>query len=210
MTIDRDEQRLKNAFSQITVDTQSLERKVRENMNIRKIVKPTRLKRAGFIVAASIAIMLLISGTVYAANRGIFERFMERQNPIFGEVVTPVEMYTVDQGIRVDVIAAQTFGYNAIIYLSVRDITGQNRVTQHANIIPWIDIPRDENRFVGVGTFGAFEPLYFDAETNTAYFQIEVNDVTVIPNVFDLLIHEVRLESRSTEVDFPVALSSLT
>ncbi|MCL2406105.1 MAG: hypothetical protein FWC92_11260, partial [Defluviitaleaceae bacterium] len=41
-------------------------------------------------------------------------------------------------------------------------------------------------------------------------FQIEVNDVTVIPNVFDLLIHEVRLESRSTEVDFPVALSSLT
>jgi len=210
MMRDRDEQRIRNAFSQIQVDTQSLERKVIENMNIRKVIKPTRMKRAGFIIAASVAIMLLISGTVYAANMGIFERFMERQDPVFGEVVTPVEMYTVDQGIRIDVIAAQTFGYNAIIYLSVRDITGQNRVTEYANIVPWLDIPRNNERFFGVGTFGSFEPLYFDAETNTAYFQIEVNDVTTIPNVFDLLIHEVRLETRRTDIDFPMALSSIT
>jgi len=211
MMIDRDEQKIRNAFSQIKVDTMSLERKVRENMNTRNLIKPTPLKRTGFVAAASVAILLFLSVSVYAAaTLGVFDRFMMQHDPTFGDVVTPVEIYTVDQGIRIDVIAAQTFGSNAIMYLSVRDISGQNRVTEYANIIPWIDIPRDDERFFGIGTFGGFEPLYFDSETNTAYFQIEVNDVTAIPNVFNLVINEVRLETRRTEADFPVALSSMT
>jgi len=211
MMIDRDEQRIRNAFSQIPVDTESLERKVRENMNTRKMIKPTPLKRAGFIMAASIAIMILISGTVYAAaTMGVFERFMAGQDPAFAEIVTPVETYTIEQGVRVDIIAAQTFGYNAIVYLSVQDISGQNRITEYVNIIPMLDIPRNSERLMGVSVIGGHEPLYFDKETNTAYFQLEFQDHVLIPNIVDIIINNIRFETRHTEVEFPVALSSIT
>jgi len=211
MLIDRDEQKIRNAFSQISVDTESLERKVRENMNTRKLIKPTPLKRTGFAAAASIAILLFLSVSVYAAAAlGVFDRFMTQHDPAFGEVVAPVEVYMVDQGVRVDVIAAQTFGSNAIMYLSVRDISGQNRITEYVNILPFMDIPRDDERPFGVGVFGGHEPIYFDRATNTAYFQIEFQDVTDIPNTFDVIINDVRFDTRRMELEFPVSLSSIS
>ena len=211
MRNNRDEQLFRDAFSQIQVNTNSLERKVRENMNIRKVINPVPLKRTGFAMAASIAIMLLISGTVYAAvTLGVFERFIIEQDPAFGEVVTPIEISAIDQGIRIDVIAAQSFGYNAIMYLSVRDISGQNRITEHANLIPTLNIPRDDERFMGAAIMGGHEPLYFNKETNTAYFQIEFQETASIPNSIDIIINEIRFDMRRTEADFPVALSSIT
>jgi len=211
MMIDRDEQKIRKAFSQIQVDTESLERKVRENMNTKKIIKPTPLKRTGFAAAASIEILIFLSVSVYAAaTLGVFDRFMEEHDPAFGEVVTPVEMYTVEDGIRIDIIAAQTFGNNALMYLSVQDVSGQNRVTEYANIAPFMNLPRDEERLMGIGIFGGMAPFYFDAATNTAYFQLEFQDVVDIPNVFELIISDVRFETRRTEMDFPVALSALS
>jgi len=211
MMIDRDEQKICNAFSQIQVDINSLERKVRENMNTRKIVSPKPLRRTGFVAAATVAILIFLSVSVYAAAAlGVFDRFMEEHDPVFGEVVEPVEVYEDDQGIRIDVIAAQAFGANAIMYVSVRDVTGQNRITEYTNIFPMLDIPRDEERVFSVGTMGGHEPLYFDAETNTAYFQVEFQDVVDIPNTFDIVISDVRFESRRVEIDFPVALTSLS
>jgi len=209
MLIDREEQQIRNAFSQIQVDTINLERKVLENMNTHNIIKQT--KRTGFFAAASIAVFLFLSATVYAAaTLGVFDRFITQHDPAFGEVVNPVEIYSVDQGIRIDVIAAQTFGNNAIMYLSVRDISGQNRITEYANLSWFIDIPRSEDRSIGVSSFSGFEPLYFNSETNTAYFQLEVQDAATIPNIFDLIINEVRFETRRTEMDFPIALSDIS
>jgi len=210
MKLDHDELRLYNAFAQIQTNTESLERKVRANMNIRKVIKPTPRKRVGLLAVALIAVMML-AGTVYAAvNMGVFERFMAEHNPDFGQVVSPVEMYTIDQGIRVDIIAAQQFGNNAIMYVSVRDISGQNRVTPYASITPVLRTTFSEDR-LGFGSInGSMEALYFNQETNTAYFQIEFHQDTPFTDVMELIIHNIELESRRTEAPFPVALSDMT
>jgi len=53
------------------------------------------------------------------------------------------------------------------------------------------------------------ETMYFDEETKTAYFEIQIHNGAPIADVMDLIIKEVVFESHSLELDFPVALSDL-
>ena len=209
--LDRDELRILNAFSEITVDTKNLERKIENHMRY-NTRKPAPRPRLGLILAAALLIVAMLGGTVYAASVGAFDRFIERHEEYapFVPVVDPVETYVVDQGIRVEVIAAQTFGYNAIMYLSVSDVSGQNRITPYASIIPSLDMSRDDDRLSVAMVMGGQEALYFDSETNTAYFQIELQEDFLIPDIMDIIIFSISLDSRSTNLDFPIALSSLT
>jgi len=208
MKIDRDEQLIRSAFSQIEVNTENIERKVKENMNNR-IIKPIQRKRIS-VFAAVVAIMLLTGSIAAAATLGVFDRFITERDPVFGSVVTPIEKYVVDQGIRVDIIAAQSFGNSAIIYMSVQDVSGQNRVTENVQILPHLMVDRDDTRFGWSSLMGGMEVMYFDKSTDTAYFQIKIQDFALIPNVMELVINEITFENRSKEIDFPIALSDMT
>jgi len=219
MLLDRDEKLIHNAFSKIEVDTNNLKRKVEDEMEfLSDIVKPTPRKRAGFFVAASFVLFILIGGTVYAAAVGLgaFDRFINDHDPAFGEIVEPVEEYRVSQGLRLGVIAAQQFGNNAILYVSVQDISGQNRITEHSSM--FADRPRrvptdevessSEMRVMHMGS--STELIHFDEKTNTAYFKMELQQGMAGLNEIELVINEFTFYRKRIEMDFPIQLSSLT
>jgi len=157
----------------------------------------TRTRKRLLPVAAAVAAILLISTTVLAAFGG-FEMFMQRVNPPFGGVLMPVMEYVEDQGIRVTMLGARRFDRTAVVYFSIQDVTGENRVTETTNVINGVSadvidaflaefpdaslgIPADKNVQIFTSGFGItwsstrFRQLYFDAITNTHYFQAVLN-----------------------------------
>jgi len=196
MMLDNDEKRLHNLFSQIPVDTKTLERKVKENMNknLRKAIKPTPRRKAGVLLIASLVVILFVAGTAYAMGQGIFDRFIigqdtnfdnivasssdttsvfnwfiANQNPNFADIVEPIEIITEVYGIRTNIIAAQYFAGTAVVYLSVQDVSGQNRLSEQSTIV--LGACRVSSPS---GTTGGAGMISFDMATNTAYFQARI------------------------------------
>ena len=206
----RDEQRIREVFSQLAVDdVENFERKVMENMRNQNTVRNIPKKRVGLIAAVVAVSVMLLAGSVLAAtNLRVFDRFMTQRDPAFAEVVSPVEQYVVDQGIRVDIIAAQSFDTSAIFYLSVRDVSGQNRVTEQTHLWLTLESNREDTHFGWSGASAS--PLYFDAETNTVYLQIKMQDSAAVADAMNLIINEIVFENRADEAAFPVALTDMT
>ncbi|MCL2420345.1 MAG: hypothetical protein FWD03_00665 [Defluviitaleaceae bacterium] len=181
--LDREEQRIHDAFSQISVDTDSLKRRMQNmNANQKRVVK----RRARLSVAiAAMFILVIISGTVYAASGGL-DHFISRFNPAFGALAIPPEVpaYAEDQGIRIEVIGAQQISNVVLAYLTIQDITGENRLTQY--IFPDLEIYMD-GQVVSTGGMSS-RRLHFDRSTNTAYFEIKVLGDIGIPRLDNLEI----------------------
>ncbi|MCL2388684.1 MAG: hypothetical protein FWC89_14225, partial [Defluviitaleaceae bacterium] len=123
MKLDHDEMRINEAFrkfSTMQVDTEKLKKRVGDKMKNNR--KPRR--RIGFVLIAA-AVMVLLAGTAYAAaGLGMFDRFVDQHDAPFINIVEPVEEFMVIEGVRIDIIAAQQFGNQAIMYMSMQDITG--------------------------------------------------------------------------------------
>jgi hypothetical protein len=216
MNLDRDEMRIHNAFSQINVSDGNLERKIREAM----MMNPRTRKTARLsvrLLAAVIAITVLAAGTVYAAvSLGAFDRFMEERDPSFAEVVVPVERYVIDQGLRLEVIGAQQFGDQAIAYVSLRDISGQNRLTADSFL---------SGGYRGDWMFGRGETLYFNEATNTLYFELNLDHIDrftvrweedddfpetdTLISALELAIEHVVFTHGRKDITFPVPLTEL-
>ena len=118
-------------------------------------------------VAAALVMLFAISTTVFAAVWG-FDWFVQRFNPRFADIVKPIMLHSEDEGIRITLLGAQTSGYMAVIYLSVSDVTGENRLTDSNLVLvdfclEGIDLHIRELRF---------NRLYFDESTNTFYQEI--------------------------------------
>ena len=161
--LDQNEQRIFEAFSRIKVDITSLQG---VNMNRRSVKKPLRL----IITAASVMILIVVSGTAYASGGGL-EMFLSRFNPDFGAfAIAPLEpAYAVDQGIRIEVVGAQQIGGVVLLYVSMQDISGDGRITSYH--LPDFELIIDGQMRSG----GRSKRLSFDKSTNTSYFEIMIN-----------------------------------
>ncbi|MCL2216237.1 MAG: hypothetical protein FWB91_04360 [Defluviitaleaceae bacterium] len=193
MKLDQSEQRISHAFSQITVDTTNLEAGVKNRLHS----GPKSAPRLRFKIAAALAALLVLAaGSVYAAvSLGAFDRFIADHNPFFAEILEPVEIYATDQGIRVEVIGAGQFGNSAIVYLSVQDVSGQNRLTERTWM--WLNMSMSMNS----------SGIYFNRETNTAYFEyIFTRGAT---NPLRLSFDHIIFNDGYEEVAFPISLVEL-
>ncbi|MCL2372706.1 MAG: hypothetical protein FWC78_04810 [Defluviitaleaceae bacterium] len=162
MNFDKDERRIQDAFSQVEVDDTYLAAKVKARMKASEATTP-RLKWK--LAAATFVLLALTMGTVYAATGlGVFDRFISGRDLDFAEIVQPMLVYAEDQGIRIEVIAAGQFGYDAVIYLAMRDVSGQNRLTPGS----WK---------TGMGGPGStlVSGLGLDEETNTVYKEMIIS-----------------------------------
>ncbi|MCL2373066.1 MAG: hypothetical protein FWC78_06655 [Defluviitaleaceae bacterium] len=167
MKLDHDEKRIEQAFtpfSTMEVDTENLLRKVDENMK-NNFVSRAPKKRLGLVLAATVTLMVLMAGTLYAAvGLGVFDRFLNQHGDMpFVEAVSPVEEYMLVDGFRVDIIAAGKFDNQGIIYVSIQDVSGQGRLTENATITHHWPLG------------GMSEMIYFDTENNLAHFELGVN-----------------------------------
>jgi hypothetical protein len=140
-----------------------------------------RLKRV-FPVAAAIAMLFALSATAFASIGG-FDRFIQRFNPSFAGVVEPVMAYSEDEGFRITVIGAQSFENMAIVYLSVQELTDENRLSQDMDWWPGLSIHVE-------GLSGGIRQslLYFDDISKTAYLEISITANEEIPSPMTLAI----------------------
>lgn len=134
-------------------------------------------------MVAGIVISLLLVVSVTAGVLGNFDWFIEKFNPDFGNIVEPVEVYSEDQGIRMEVIGAQKYENRAIVYLSLQDVTGQNRLTERtgfrdgfsAKMNPNTDSPATKGKDVMLSSMSWNEEvIYFDEDTNTIYYEFKI------------------------------------
>jgi hypothetical protein len=202
MMLDHDEKRIHRAFENFSceIDTQNLEKKVFANMNKSKL--PVWRKRTGSLIAASIALMMLVGGSVYAAaGLGIIEL------GIFSRFVDPIEMYVIDQGIRVDVIGAQQFGNIGLVYLSVQDVSGQNRLAEDSLIFPILSSTESES--MGTSRMITSHLIHFDTVLNKLYFQLEFQQDVSMSRTLTLMIDSVWLENTIIDTPLPISLSGI-
>ncbi|MCL2588449.1 MAG: hypothetical protein FWD84_03465 [Oscillospiraceae bacterium] len=160
---DPEERLICAAFSEIQVNPTGLAAGVRGRMNE---TNPRRVPRVRGLLAVAM-VLLLVSTAAVAVGLYGFDRFMERFQPPFAELVEPIGLYAEDEGIRFTVIGAQQFGNMALVYLSVQDVSGADRLTESMDFLDGFRIWSDGS----AGLSWRQTLLDFDAFTNTAYFE---------------------------------------
>lgn len=181
---DGNEQSIHDALSQISVDANKLAGQVKSRLHGETpcAAAPRRVRWA-ISAAAAIALSAVLVVTATAAALGGFDWFIEKFNPSFGEIVEPVEVYCEDQGIRMEVIGAQKYENMAIVYLSLRDISGQNRLTERTDFRDGFSVtmnPRAQgaagqaDEVIAAGVAWKQKLLYFDQKTNTVYYEFNI------------------------------------
>lgn len=181
---DIDEQNIYDMFSQITVDSSNMAEKVKNRLHDETpqiAVKEHNRWARSTVVAIVMSALLVVTAT--AATLGKFDWFIEKFNPDFGKIVEPVEVYSEDQGIRMEIIGAQKYGNRAIVYLSLQDITGQNRLTEHTDFQDGFRIKmnpeeKDKNtsgkEILLASASWKQNMIYFDEDTNTIYYEFNI------------------------------------
>lgn len=185
---DKDEQQIHGMLSKIEVDSSQLTKQVKSRLHEESTIKPVkRQRRWTRPTVAAIVMSFMFVVSVAAAAVGNFDWFIERFNPSFGQVIEPVEAQIDDKGIRMEVIGAQKYDNQAIIYLSLQDITGQNRLTEKTDFRDGFNVkmhsPTNESGRSGERVYSSFSwkqnMLYFNEETNTIYYEF---NITADPN----------------------------
>ncbi|MCL2198363.1 MAG: hypothetical protein FWB80_05530 [Defluviitaleaceae bacterium] len=142
---------------------------------------------------ATFAVLLTLSTTVFAFYGG-FERFIERTSPPFAEIIEPVMTYAEDQGIRITILGARRFGRNAVAYLSVQDISGQNRLSE-VSFVRDIRICDGTDSIFTAWDWGmGFRNFYFDEIYNTIYVQMSIESRRFPNDELNLVVSRIVLE----------------
>lgn len=181
---DPEEQVIHDAFSQITVDTSELTAKVKTKLNAKKTRSLPHQIRGSVAIATVMSVMLV--GTVAAAALGGLDWFIEKFNPAYGSIVEEVHGYAEDQDIRMEVIGAQKYDNMAVIYYSLQDMSGENRLTENTDFrdgfgtnININDPPSDYLEPTSSYSYNTRnDVLYFDKETNTVYYELVISGVS--------------------------------
>ena len=173
--LDREEKRIRSAFSDIKVDTKRLERNI-ANMN-----RPRRIKRRLSLIVAAVLIFVMISATAYASVGGL-DGFIARFDPEFGAfALPPLEpAYTEYDGIRMEVVGARIFENTVLVYYTMEDVTGENRLTHFMR--PDFEVFSHGEQLSNGG--GGGRRIHFDEDNNRLYYEstILVNANTVWPD----------------------------
>lgn len=166
---DREEKLIYSRLSNIEVDDSNIKSRVMAGLNSKKTRKRPILR---FGLGVVLSLFLVVGASAALLKNS--EWFMNKFNPIFRDIVDPIDIYSEDQGIKVELIAGQKYDNNAIVYLSIQDTSGKNRITEETEF-------RD-GLFVGLNSqvnsfgYGVKDRLIsFDKDTNTIYYELKIS-----------------------------------
>jgi hypothetical protein len=219
-TFDKNEQDIHDALSQITVDASKLAGQVKRRLKEEiPCTAPRRVRWSMSAVAALVMSVMLVVAAA-AAILGGFDWFIKKFNPSFGEIVEPVEAYCEDQGIRMEVIGAQKYDNMAVIYLSLQDVSGQNRLTEQTDFQDGFSVKMStqaQKEAKGqtdeiAASFGCGQKmLYFDEKTNTIYYEFNITADADSPlsDPLELGSFLIYFDERSYEEPVSISLSDI-
>lgn len=201
------EQKIYDELSQINVDASKLTEKVKSKLHEETPNVSTwrvRWRKSAVAVAAMLVIFVF---TAVAAVSGGFDWFIEKFNPSFGEIVEPVEIYSEDQGIRMEIIGAQKYSNMAVVYLSLQDVTGQNRLTEQTDFRDGFSVKMNtqelkisgEKEVLTGSVSWEQNVLFFNEDTNTIYYEfiITADPETPLADPLDLGSFLIYFDTRS-------------
>ena len=182
---DEEEKIIYDSLNKILVDKEKM--MDIKNNNTKKSATTRRIKPA-FALATIISVSLLFTITVTALSK--FDWFIEKFNPSYKDILEPVGLSSIDKDIKMEIIAAQKYDNMAIVYLSLQDLSGQNRITPKTEFRDGFDVKttiKEDNRSNGADTIymGGFswrdDLIYFDDESNIAYYEFKITTDASLP-----------------------------
>ncbi|WP_324825361.1 DUF4179 domain-containing protein [Sinanaerobacter sp. ZZT-01] len=140
-----------------------------EETILKKTEKGKEEKIGGFVFSSkkllltAAVVCLLLTGTItaFATASPILYDWIYSVNPKWAALLYPVNLTAEDQGIKVEVLYAVNDAYNTMVYFTVQDITGENRIDESLDLC-------DAYYVEGPSAFNV-RLLSFDEETNTAF-----------------------------------------
>lgn len=97
-----------------------------KNRMLNKILHPAKeslnIKPRRILIAA--IILSLMTTTVIAANFSSFQNLIERLNTDNVKFMEPIEMISIDQGIKAEVVAVSRYGNMVKAYITIEDLEG--------------------------------------------------------------------------------------
>lgn len=126
------------------------------------------IARRALSVAAVFAVALVLSAGVLATSPGLAQQLavLGRQTLSF---LQPVNQVSEADGIRMEVLASMRSEDTAVVYLTLRDTTGQGRIQENTQL--W-------NYHLEGASFAHAEQVDYDPETGSAMFRLTGEDVT--------------------------------
>lgn len=165
---DNDEKFIYDKLSKINVTNTNIKK---NTMDILKCKKENKNK-AFLVPILTVFVSLFLVVGVSASIIKNSEWFMSKFNPNFKNIVEPIDLSSEDNGIRVEFIAGQKYGNDTIAYFSIQDISGKNRITENTELQDGLRVFMDKAE----GSYAAnYEMIYFDKDTNTIYFELNLN-----------------------------------
>ena len=120
------------------------------------------------VIAAAIILCVVITTPVLAATVNPVYELVYKISPGLAQMLKPVQMSCEDNGIRMEVLSASVYENEAAIYISLQDLTDQNRIDGTTDLFDSYYINRSFD------SFASCQIVSFDKETNTATFLINI------------------------------------
>ena len=131
-------------------------------------IKRISFKRAVALVAA-IILCITISVPVLAATVDPIYLMVYRVSPSLAQMLKPVQLSCEDNGIKMEVLSAAVYENEAAIYISLQDLTDQNRIDETTDLFDSYRINR------GFDSSASCSRVSFNEETGIATFLINIS-----------------------------------
>ena len=142
--------------------------KIRNAKLIPGKIKRIPFKRAVALVAA-IILCITFSVSVLAATVDPIYLMVYRVSPSLAQMLKPVQLSCEDNGIKMEVLSAAVYENEAAIYISLQDLTDQNRIDDTTDLFDSYHINR------AFDSSASCSRVSFDEETGIATFLINIS-----------------------------------
>ncbi len=131
-------------------------------------IKRISFKRAVALVAA-IILCITVSVPVLAATVDPIYLMIYHVSPSLAQMLKPVQLSCEDNGIKMEVLSAAVYENEAAIYISLQDLTDQNRIDDTTDLFDSYHINR------AFDSSASCSRVSFDEETGIATFLINIS-----------------------------------
>ena len=171
---DREERQIHAALSKIEVDSERLAERVKRRFDEPPLTYAPRRRKGGSLLAAALAILFVSAAalTIGLGRDALSPVEPEPLTPNVIETPDPLINYAEDQGIRITVTGTERLDDRTIFYLSVQDVSGENRLTAQTSFMDGFRIWTMDGASLSHSSQRSLR--YFDESTNTAYFEFHI------------------------------------
>ena len=120
------------------------------------------------IIVAAIILCFTITVPVLASTVTPVYELVYQISPELAQMLKPVQMSCEDNGIKMEVISASVYENEAAVYISLQDMTDQNRIDATTDLYDSYHINQ------GFRSFATCSNVSFDKETGKATFLINI------------------------------------